>query len=199
VKLLRLSFTFWQSLSNFRKDQILVSITVSSLKWSDISYIWVPSFMYQDDVGNMIVSPPGECQVYLWMLRCGKMVLLTIRFFKVGKFTSLSPLTLLISENSRVPCYVEHTKLIHTDTIMGRNIWVSDANGCGIGVHFPATAGYFLLLQSPYRLWGPSNLIEWVLGVLCPWVRWPECGTDHSPSSSKAEHAWSCNSTHMPL
>jgi hypothetical protein len=35
--------------------------------------------------------------VYLWMLRWGNMVLLTIKFLDVAKFTTLTPLSLLIS------------------------------------------------------------------------------------------------------
>jgi hypothetical protein len=35
--------------------------------------------------------------VYLWMLRWGNMVPLTTRFLDVAKFTTLAPLSLLIS------------------------------------------------------------------------------------------------------
>jgi hypothetical protein len=35
--------------------------------------------------------------MYLWMLRCGNIVLLTLRFLDVEKFTTLAPLSLLIS------------------------------------------------------------------------------------------------------
>jgi hypothetical protein len=35
--------------------------------------------------------------VYLWMLRWGNMVLLTTKFLDVSKFTTLTPLSLLIS------------------------------------------------------------------------------------------------------
>jgi hypothetical protein len=39
----------------------------------------------------------GDVQVYLWMLGCGNIVLLTVRFLNVAKFTNLNPLSLLIS------------------------------------------------------------------------------------------------------
>jgi hypothetical protein len=35
--------------------------------------------------------------VYLWMPRCGNMILLTTKFLDVGNFTTLTPLSLLIS------------------------------------------------------------------------------------------------------
>jgi len=41
------------------------------------------------------VFPSGEVQMYLWMFRCGNIVLLTTRFFDVAKFTILTPLLLL--------------------------------------------------------------------------------------------------------
>jgi hypothetical protein len=39
--------------------------------------------------------PSGEVQVYLWMFWWGNIVLITIRFFDVAKFTILTPLLLL--------------------------------------------------------------------------------------------------------
>jgi hypothetical protein len=42
-------------------------------------------------------SPSGDVQAYLWMLRCGNIVLSTLRFLDVAKFTNLTPLSLLIS------------------------------------------------------------------------------------------------------
>ena len=41
------------------------------------------------------VFPSGEVQVYLWMFRCGNIMLLTTRFFDVAKFTVLTSLSLL--------------------------------------------------------------------------------------------------------
>jgi len=41
------------------------------------------------------VFPSWEVQVYLWMFRCGNIVLLTTSFFDVAKFTILTPLSLL--------------------------------------------------------------------------------------------------------
>jgi hypothetical protein len=49
-------------------------------------------------VVNLIVGfPIGDVQVYLWMLQCGNIILLTVRFIDVAKFTNLTPLSLLIS------------------------------------------------------------------------------------------------------
>jgi hypothetical protein len=44
-----------------------------------------------------IKFPSGDVQVYLWMLRCGNIIHLTLRFLDVEKFTNLTPLSLLIS------------------------------------------------------------------------------------------------------
>ena len=41
------------------------------------------------------VFPSGEVPVYLWMSRCGNIVLFRSRFFDVAKFTVLTPLSLL--------------------------------------------------------------------------------------------------------
>ena len=49
------------------------------------------------DQSGFLVFPSGEVQVYLWMFRCRKIVLLTTRFFDVAKFTILTPLSLLSS------------------------------------------------------------------------------------------------------
>jgi hypothetical protein len=43
------------------------------------------------------VFPSGEVQVYVWMFRCGKIVLPTTRFFDVAKFTILTLLSVLSS------------------------------------------------------------------------------------------------------
>jgi hypothetical protein len=45
----------------------------------------------------LCVTSSGQVQVCLWMSRCGDVVLLTIRFFEVAKFTTLTPLPLLAS------------------------------------------------------------------------------------------------------
>jgi hypothetical protein len=42
------------------------------------------------------VFPSGDVRVYLWMLCCGNIVLLTLRFLDVTKFTTLIPLSLVI-------------------------------------------------------------------------------------------------------
>jgi len=59
---------FWLSLSTFYNHQIMASIRVSYSGKSEINYIWMPSFMYQDVI-NLCISP-SEVQVYIWMLRC---------------------------------------------------------------------------------------------------------------------------------
>jgi hypothetical protein len=42
-------------------------------------------------------------QVELWILRCENIVLLTLRFLDVAKFTNLTPLSLLISCKVSLP------------------------------------------------------------------------------------------------
>jgi hypothetical protein len=47
---------------------------------------------------NLIVGfPSGDVHVYLWMLGCRNIILLTLRFLDVAKFTNVTPLSLLIS------------------------------------------------------------------------------------------------------
>ena len=41
------------------------------------------------------VFPSEEIQLYLWMFRCGNIVLLTTRFYDVAKYTILTPSSLL--------------------------------------------------------------------------------------------------------
>jgi hypothetical protein len=43
------------------------------------------------------VFPFGDVQVYLWMLQCGNIVLLTVRFLDVAKCSALTSLSLVIS------------------------------------------------------------------------------------------------------
>jgi hypothetical protein len=49
--------------------------------------------------------PSGDVQVglYPWMLRCRNIVLLTLRFLDVAKFTKLTPLSLWISSKLSIP------------------------------------------------------------------------------------------------
>jgi len=90
------SHLFTESLSNFHNHQIMVNITVISSKTSDINCIWMPPSICQDKI-NLCVFPSREVQVLLWMLWSGNIVLLTITFFDVAKFTTLTPLSLPIS------------------------------------------------------------------------------------------------------
>jgi hypothetical protein len=57
------------------------------------------AYSYLPEYGQSVswVSLSGEVQVYLWMLRCGNIILLTLRLLDVAKFTNLTPLSLLIS------------------------------------------------------------------------------------------------------
>jgi hypothetical protein len=96
MKSVRCLFAHCQSLPNFCHHQIVVSITVCSPERPDIKYTWMPFPTYKNMV-NLIVFPSGDIQVNLWMLRCGNIVLLTIRFLDVAKFTTLHSITLLIS------------------------------------------------------------------------------------------------------
>jgi hypothetical protein len=66
---------------NDRTSRILECHLLSVNTWS----IW------------LLVFPSGEVQLYLWMFRCGNIVLLTTRFLDVAKFTTLTPLSLLSS------------------------------------------------------------------------------------------------------
>jgi len=73
----------------------MVSITVSSSKRAAVNYNDLISVKIRSTW--MCVSPSGEVQVYIWMLRCGNIILLIIRSFDVAKFTTLTPLSTLIS------------------------------------------------------------------------------------------------------
>jgi hypothetical protein len=83
---------FW-SLPTFCHHQIVIRITICCPEWSVIKYTWMPSLIKIWSVW-LWVFPSGDVQETLWMLRCGNIILLTIRFLDVAKFTTL---TLLIS------------------------------------------------------------------------------------------------------
>lgn len=48
IKLLCCLFIYWQTLSKFWNHQRVISITANSFKKSDIKYIWMSSYIYQD-------------------------------------------------------------------------------------------------------------------------------------------------------
>jgi hypothetical protein len=57
--------------------------------------------------------PSGDVQVNLWMLRCENIVLLTIRSLDVVKFTTRTPLSLLISCKLIPNCWFENSRTHH--------------------------------------------------------------------------------------
>jgi hypothetical protein len=57
----------------------------------------MPSPIYQNTVNLIVLFPLGDIQVNLRILRCGNILLLTVRFLNVAKFTTLTPVSLLIS------------------------------------------------------------------------------------------------------
>jgi hypothetical protein len=75
--------------------QVVVSMTSCCTEWSDIKYTWMLSPIYQNTF-NSCVFPSGDAQVNLWTLRCGNIVLFTVRFLDVAMFTTLILLSLLI-------------------------------------------------------------------------------------------------------
>jgi hypothetical protein len=70
-------------------QQTVVSITICCPEWLDMKYIRIWQIW-------LWVFPSGDVQVYLWMLWCANTVFLTVRFLAVAKFTTLTPLSLLI-------------------------------------------------------------------------------------------------------
>jgi len=76
---------------NFCNHQIVIS----SHERSYIKYTQMPSHIYQYVINCLWVLPSGEVQVYLWMFRCGNIVLLRTRFVYVANFTILKPLSVL--------------------------------------------------------------------------------------------------------
>jgi len=56
----------------------------------------------------LCVFPSGDIKVYLWMLLCGNTVPLTVTFFGAAKFTTQTPLSLLISSNTHCWLLVPH-------------------------------------------------------------------------------------------
>jgi hypothetical protein len=85
-----------QSLPNVSRYQIVIRITVCCPERSGVRYIWMPSHVYENMV-NSTEFISGDAQVNLWMLRCGNIVLLTVRLSDVVKFTTLTALSLLTS------------------------------------------------------------------------------------------------------
>jgi hypothetical protein len=77
-KLKRRSFTYWQSLPDFRNHQIMVSITGRSSKRSDIISVWIPSFIYHYVIDLVVCFPTRRSRSVLWTLRCRNIVILTI-------------------------------------------------------------------------------------------------------------------------
>jgi hypothetical protein len=71
----------------------MISVTVSSSRGSNINYTSMSSFIF-DNMVSLCVFPSGE--VYLWMLQCKNIILLTVGLFDVEKLTTLIPLSLLI-------------------------------------------------------------------------------------------------------
>jgi len=75
----------------------MVSITVSSSRRLNIIHTWILSFyLYQVVMGLTVCVPSGEDHVYLWLLQCGYIVCLIIRFFDMAEFITLTPLWLAI-------------------------------------------------------------------------------------------------------
>jgi hypothetical protein len=93
MKVLPCSFTYWQSLSKFCNHHIMVSITFSSSKRLDFE-CHPPSVKTWSL--QLCVFPSGKFQVYLWMMWCGNIVLMTVWLFHMAEFT-ITPLSLLIS------------------------------------------------------------------------------------------------------
>jgi hypothetical protein len=75
-----------------------IGITVSSSE--DIGhqlYLNAAFYLSRRDKSDSVFSPLGEVQQYLLMFGCGNIVLLINRFYDVAKFTTLIPLSFLIS------------------------------------------------------------------------------------------------------
>jgi hypothetical protein len=67
-------------------------ITICWPLWSNIKYIRMPRIWSI----WLCVFQSGDLHVYLWMLRCGNIVFLTLRILDVETFTNLTSLSLLI-------------------------------------------------------------------------------------------------------
>jgi hypothetical protein len=69
------------------------------LPWMIKYQVYMNAIFHLSKCGQFgCVFPSGDVQENLWMLRCRNIVLLTIRFLDVAKFTTLTPLSLLISD-----------------------------------------------------------------------------------------------------
>ena len=86
-------FTYCQSFPNFRNNQIVIGITVSSPENGTSSIL--ESYLLSINICSiwLWVCPTGEVQLYLWMFRCRYIVLLTTRSSDVANFTALTPLS----------------------------------------------------------------------------------------------------------
>jgi hypothetical protein len=104
---LRLNLPIWNLCSPFLFTAILTVNLATTRQWSvsqsaalndrtssriELLHlsIWIWSIW-------MWIFPSRDVQVYLWMLRCGSVILWIMRFSDVVKFTTLTPLSLLIS------------------------------------------------------------------------------------------------------
>jgi len=60
------------------------------------------------------VTASGEVQVYLWMLQCGNIVLLTVTLSDVAKFTTINTISLITSCKLSIPTAGLRTSSIPT-------------------------------------------------------------------------------------
>jgi hypothetical protein len=84
-----------------------LQLTFSSLEKSDTKYMWMPSIVCQDVI-ILNASPSGDVHK-LGMFWCKNTVLLTIRFFGVAKFSTLTSFMLLFSHKPSLP--IIHSKI----------------------------------------------------------------------------------------
>jgi hypothetical protein len=88
-------FTHCQSLPKFFNHQIVVSITVHSPERSDMKYTVSLFHAYQNTW--LRVLPSGDVLVNLWMIWCGDSTFWQSNFWMWQEFTTLTPISLLIS------------------------------------------------------------------------------------------------------
>jgi hypothetical protein len=85
-------FTYCHSFPNFCHHEVVVSITICCPEWTDKC-----RFLSMKIWSILLwVLQSGDVQVTLWMLRCGNIVILPVRFLDEVKLDTLTPLLLLL-------------------------------------------------------------------------------------------------------
>jgi hypothetical protein len=157
-------FIHCYSLPNFCHHQIVVGITVCCPEWLDIKYTWMPSSLYQNMVNLIVAVPIWNCPSIFIDIAMWEHCTFANEIFDVSKFTTLTPLSLLISckHSFRFVCL----KTSSLPTLSFKSL--SFIHCWGMNIQYnnmkPATCQYYVWQPITNKL-NPLNC--WYDSVLC--------------------------------